>query len=39
MLNRVYELETAIFRSTSRKAELKEAVSQGKYALRETKIA
>ena len=39
MLNRVYELETAIFRSTSRKAELKEAVAQGKYALREAKIA
>ena len=39
MLNRVYELETAIFRSTARKAELKEAVAQGKYALREAKIA
>ena len=39
MINRVYELETAIFRSTSRKAELKEAVAQGKYALREAKIA
>ena len=39
MLNRVYELETAIFRSTARTAELKEAVAQGKYALREAKIA
>ena len=39
MLNRVYELETAIFRSTARKVELKEAVAQGKYALREAKIA
>ena len=39
MLNRVYELETAIFRSIARKAELKEAVAQGKYALREAKIA
>ena len=39
MLQRVYELETAIFRSIARKAELKEAVAQGKYALREAKIA
>ena len=39
MLNRVYELETAIFRSIARKAELKVAVAQGKYALREAKIA
>ena len=39
MLNRVYELETAIVRSTARKAELKEAVAQGKYSLREARIA
>ena len=39
MLQRVYELETAIMRSTARKAELKGAVAQGKYALREAKIA
>ena len=39
MLNRVYELETAIMRSTARKAELKEAVAQAKYALRQANIA
>ena len=39
MLNRVYELETAILRSTARKAELKGAVAQAKYALREAKTA
>ena len=39
MLNRVYELETAIMRSTARTAELKEAAAQAKYALREANIA
>ena len=39
MLNRVYELETAIHRSTARTAELKEAVAQGEHALREARIA
>lgn len=39
ILQRVYELETAIHRSTARTAELKEAVAQGEHALREARIA
>ena len=39
MLNRVYELETAIFRSSQRAAELTDAVKQAKFNHRQTKIA
>lgn len=38
MLNRVYELETTLLRSSARESELKEAVAQAKYALREATI-
>lgn len=39
MLNRVYELETAIFRSSQRAAELTDAVKQAKFNLRQATIA
>lgn len=39
MLNRVYELETDIFRNSQRETELKEAVKQAKYDLRQATIA
>ena len=39
MLNRVYELETAIFRSSQKESQLKNAVRQAKFDLREAKIA
>ena len=39
MLNRVYELETAIFRSSAKEAELAEALKQAKFGLRQARIA
>ena len=39
MLNRIYELETAIYRSSIREAELKESVKQAKFNLRQATIA
>ena len=39
MLNRVYELETDIFRSSQRETELKEAVKQARFDLRQATIA
>lgn len=39
MLNRIYELETASYRSSIREAELKESVKQAKFNLRQATIA
>lgn len=39
MLNRVYELETDIFYSSQKEAELKDAVKQAKFRLRQSEIA
>ncbi len=39
MLNRIYELETANYRSSIREAELKESVKQAKFNLRQATIA